>query len=322
VRSLATPLVDAYRLMINKQNALALFRLIIALVANLAAERGLVAQIYITNGTNGTIGEYSLSGAVINPALVSGLHNPTGLAVYRGNIYVANSTTGTIGEYDATTGAAVNPALITGLGSPNGLKIINDELFATNNNGAGIYGAGVSVYDPTTGATLNPSLVSHLGFVTDLAISQGKLFVVDEQNNHIQEYDAATGTPINPNGLWLFTGIPVGIVASGTNLYFTDNFPTGLVDSYSFATGAPVENWSVGNYGAPYGIALNGSDLFFVDNYYNRVTELTVSGTKIASSFIGGLDGPNAIAIVPEPSTLALAALGFLALAAWRVRRR
>ena len=159
VRSLATPLVDAYRLMINKQNALALFRLIIALVASLAAERSLVAQIYITNGTNGTIGEYSLSGAVINSALVSGLHNPSGLIAYDGNLYVNNAATGTVGVYNATTGTAVNPSLITGLAPgnvPSGIAEANGELYVLN-------GTHVSVFGILTGASLVPSLTSGFG---------------------------------------------------------------------------------------------------------------------------------------------------------------
>ncbi len=53
------------------------------------------AQIYVSNGGNGTVGEYSLSGTAINPSLITGLHDPTGLAVFNGNLYVAERSRST-----------------------------------------------------------------------------------------------------------------------------------------------------------------------------------------------------------------------------------
>ena len=151
--------------MINKQNALALYRLIIVLVASLAAERSLVAQIYYNNSSS-TVGEYSLSGATINSQLISGLQHPRGVAAYGGNIYVGNILTGTIGQYDATTGAAVNPSFITT--GPNLLAFVisGGDVFAYN-------GTSVSEYDATTGSVIAPSLISGLG----VSITGGALAV-------------------------------------------------------------------------------------------------------------------------------------------------
>jgi hypothetical protein len=45
------------------------------------------AQIFVTNFNSGTISEYDITGALINPAFVSGLGFPTGLAL-SGGIYL------------------------------------------------------------------------------------------------------------------------------------------------------------------------------------------------------------------------------------------
>src|SRR4051812_43807265 len=74
-------------------------------------------QIFVTNGASGTVGEYTLSGAPANPALVTGLSIPDGIAVTGQQLFVANQSGNTIGAY-TTAGATVNPALISGLSAP------------------------------------------------------------------------------------------------------------------------------------------------------------------------------------------------------------
>src|SRR4030095_11931983 len=74
------------------------------------------AQIFVANFETGTIGEYTTSGATVDPALISGLSLPQGIAVSGGNLFVTSlnltSNTGRIGEY-TTSGETVHPALIT-----------------------------------------------------------------------------------------------------------------------------------------------------------------------------------------------------------------
>ena len=50
------------------------------------------AQIFVTNVFGGTIGEYTTSGATVNVALVSGLHEPFGNAVVSASVPDASST--------------------------------------------------------------------------------------------------------------------------------------------------------------------------------------------------------------------------------------
>ena len=51
--------------------------------------RGVISMSRIPR--NGTIGEYTTSGAVVNASLVSGLNYPFGIAVSGSNLFVANS---------------------------------------------------------------------------------------------------------------------------------------------------------------------------------------------------------------------------------------
>src|SRR6187551_2688352 len=61
------------------------------------------AQIFVVNFQTGTIGEYLTSGATVDPALVSGLSLPQGIAISGRNLFVTSlnltSDTGRIGEY-------------------------------------------------------------------------------------------------------------------------------------------------------------------------------------------------------------------------------
>jgi DNA-binding beta-propeller fold protein YncE len=73
-------------------------------------------DLFVTNPLNGTIGEYTTSGAVVDATLISGLNSPTGIAVSGNKLFVLNDSdpTGYIGEY-TTSGAVVNQTLVPGL---------------------------------------------------------------------------------------------------------------------------------------------------------------------------------------------------------------
>jgi hypothetical protein len=99
-----------------------------SLITGLSGPVGLAvsgSDLFVVNRNNGTIGEYTTSGATVNAALVSNLgnNNPFGLAVSGSNLFVTDITNGTIGEYNATTGKAVNATLITGLSEPWGIAV-------------------------------------------------------------------------------------------------------------------------------------------------------------------------------------------------------
>jgi hypothetical protein len=104
--------------------------------------------IFVTNSIGGTIGEYTTSGVPVNPALISGLISPSGIAVSGSDLFVTNYNGGTIGEY-TTSGVPVNPALISGLIGPTAIAVSGSDLFVTNFSGT------IGEYT-TSGAPVNP----------------------------------------------------------------------------------------------------------------------------------------------------------------------
>jgi len=148
-----------------------------------------LAQIYVTNSTAGTIGEYSLSGAPINPALVMGLNFPIGVDLYNGNLFVTNLTTASVGVYNATTGAVVNSALVTGLhSSPGGIIVADGTIYV----GATFGNSFVGAFDATTGA---PIWSTPVASAAGVVLSGSTLYAVENliPNGSIGSFDAATG---------------------------------------------------------------------------------------------------------------------------------
>jgi len=126
--------------------------------------------IFVTNAElTGTVGKYTTSGATVNPALISGLNGPLGIAVSGGNLFVSSFSTNRIGEY-TTSGATVNLALISGLNGPLGLAVSGEDLFVANFNG-GVPGGGTIGKYTTSGATVNPALISGLTHPDFLAVA-------------------------------------------------------------------------------------------------------------------------------------------------------
>ena len=64
----------------------------------------------------------SSSGATINASLITGLSQPSEMAIYGNDLYVAEDNAGKVGEY-GLDGSTINASLITGLTAPTALLI-------------------------------------------------------------------------------------------------------------------------------------------------------------------------------------------------------
>jgi hypothetical protein len=198
------------------------------------------SQIFVANWLSGTIGEYTLSGATVNAALISGLSEPIGLALDgKGNLFVANVSSGTIGEY-TTSGLTVNASLISGLNGPAGIALDGKgNLFVADqfNNRIGEY--------TTSGATVNASLISGLHVPEDIlvvvpepptttcsapailecengaAVATVQTQAQDTNGNPLQVIWTVDGTPSQTNN------IPSGGIITASNVTFTANFGLG-----------------------------------------------------------------------------------------------
>jgi hypothetical protein len=142
----------------------------------------------------------------VNPALITGLNGPIGIAVSGSNLFVANQASGTIGEY-TTSGATVNAALVTVPPLfPHGIAASGSDLFVdSTTNTIGEY--------TTSGATVNPALITGLNGPLGIAVSGSDLFVANNLSGTIGEY-TTSGATVNPalitglNGPYLITVVP------------------------------------------------------------------------------------------------------------------
>jgi hypothetical protein len=268
-------------------------------------------QIFVTSPGatgDGTIGEYSTSGAPLHPSLVSGLDDPLGIALSGSDLFVAFHFDGTVGEY-TTAGATVHSSLISGLGSDTqNVAVSGSDLFVASGNKIGEY--------TTSGAPLSPSLITGLSTPVGMAFSGSDLFVSNYASNTIGEY-TTSGTPVSPSLISVGLDGPEDIVVSGSDL-FVANYKNGTIGEYT-TSGTTLNPALVSGLGPdnPFGLALSGSDLFVTNIFNGTVGEFTTSGAPVHPTLISGITTPFGIAVVPVPepaagALLLIAAAGIL----------
>jgi hypothetical protein len=105
----------------------AFYAFLIASAVVWAIPRTARAQLYVANQPSldvGIVSEYdTVTGAVLNSQLITGLAAPNSLLVDHNILFVTDGTKGTVGKYDATTGDTINPSLITGFRRHVGLAV-------------------------------------------------------------------------------------------------------------------------------------------------------------------------------------------------------
>jgi hypothetical protein len=223
-------------------------------------------KIYVANYGNGTIGEFDAkTGAVINPALVTGLEDPTGIAVSGDKLFVvyrnvpADQTgSGNVGEY-TTSGETVNATLVKGLVSPWAIAVSGGNIFVAQDGlraNAGLVGEYT-----TAGATVNASLITGLSGPECIAVSGENIFVSQSgpdgkftTKDGIYEYSTSGATIKSP--LIKVDSFPKALAVSGDDLYVSLD---GLGVQIYTTSGASVnQNFVEGSYPF-FGIAVDDS---------------------------------------------------------------
>lgn len=253
----------------------------------------LTADIFVTNYSPGTIGEYTDSGATLNATLISGLSLPKGIAVSGNDLYVANSGTGTIGEY-TTTGATVNAALVSGLNDPQSIAVSGNHLYVLS-GGSGTNSNRLGEYNATTGAHTHASLITGLGSPVDMALSDGDFFIsggnASGSPTAIGEYDT-TGATVNAA---LIPGTFNGVAVQDTDLFAVTNADT--IGAYT-TDGTTINAALVSGLNAPNDLAVDGGNLFVTNSTTGTIGEYNTStGTAVNAALVSGLNNPYGIAI-------------------------
>jgi hypothetical protein len=198
-----------------------------------------------TDGTNlfvadyyyGIVGEYTTSGGVINPSLISGLTYPLAMAVSGTNLYVGDvgASGGRIGKY-STSGAVINTNFITGTSGGFGIAIIGTNLYAVNGSPFG--GNGAIGEFTTDGAIVNASLISGLNSPGALRTDGTNLFLINSPSGNypyiVSEY-SPSGATIS-SVLISNLGVSLWMAVSGTNIYAYNN---GQIGQYT-TSGATI----------------------------------------------------------------------------------
>ena len=230
------------------------------------------------------------------------------------DLYVTNNDTGVVGKY-TTAGATQNASFITGVNGVSGITVSGTHLYVSSQGDQ-----TVKDYS-TSGTLLNGSLISTVNGPRQTAVSGSFIYVANNGNNTIGKYTTAGGT-VNASlisGLSSVTGVAVS--SDGSELFVATQ-GDGDIGAYNATTGAAI-NASLITGLTPEYLAVLGSNLYVAD-FGGKVAEYTTSGQVVNTSLVSGLNGPLALAVVPEPTSgLTIAAVaGLMALRRSRNKAR
>lgn len=270
-------------------------------------------QIFVSDVDSGAVEEYSTSGTLMNPSVVSGLNLPGPIALdSSGNLYVVQG------------GASLTK--YTSSGAEVWLESANLFLSPPEFTGIAVYGNNVYASDYANGSvlvfsTLNGGegapLITGLDEPDFLAASADGLYIETDdgqENNSILFPNAGSPTYGFDNAR--------GIAVDNEGDIFVVNTGNGTVGEYT-ASGAVVNASLISGLDGPIGIALDGNgDLFVANAASGTIGEYTTSGQTVNASLISSLDGVSYIAVedVPEPSSLTLTLIALIVMIQRRFR--
>ncbi len=315
---------------------------VVSALAAVAASPAQADKLYLVSQSNGTIGTYdSVTGAGINPSLVTGLTTPHAIAFDPAlNFYVTGFTGEYVAKY-ANNGTLINPAYLNpaSFNQPAGVAVNGaGEIFVVNNalmNGQ----TSVSKF-AADGTIINTNFVNAFGSPDGAMISGGDLYVVRWAGSAVGKYTSSgtSGTTINDSflspGAAINTWRPFNVVRDSLgNFYVSGNAPFGtssgkqsMVSKFGpdgTLINAELIAFSSGN--QAYGLAIDSDDNLYLGSYAgSTIGKYRPDGTAVNTSFITGLSGVTSIAIqpVPEPENCSLAIGALAAGAGWLARRR
>lgn len=295
------------------------------------------AAIYITNNTNsttaGSVVGYTYNGVTVSAGItgfttIAGLNGPYAITSDGTNLYTGSlqgtGTGSTINKY-TLAGANVSVPLISAPGPTRGLATYNGFLYQ-----AGTTSSVITKYSTSSG--------SGTSFITGLTPNIAHNIAIDAANNivYVSSYDSqlngggqvgsynlTTGAVITAN---LISGVGLGgafgLALDGAGDLFISGANTNVVSKYVIATNDLTTGFINIGSGGVQGIAIDGTDLYVVQNTAGKIGKYSTINASGTSSFISGLTAPEAIVVIPEPSSVALICIGGAAFVVWTTRRR
>lgn len=310
------------------------FALLIALLSASAAH----AQVFVTSPDSGNAFLAEFSTSLTNQGsgtVVPGVTDSSGVTTLMGSdLFVGNG--GTVSEYGFSGGTAIQS--FSAGGNVAALLTNGSDLYVAEGSAVKEYAISGNTATAVAGFSLNVSG----GAINALAVSGNTLFAITNfQTDTVSEFNATTGASLNTNlSIQLQAGASSnvsGLAIYGNNLLVVNRDGTGSnppadgsVTAYNLGTSA--QTLLVQGLQEAGGIAVLGSEIYVtedgngsgVSGSSGELLEfgLNAAGTATTgSTTIGtGLEYPQAVAVVPEPSSVMLGVLAVLGFALLRAR--
>jgi trimeric autotransporter adhesin len=274
-----------------------------------ASEISRADTVYVADAGYSIITTYDLGTGAYLGLLPAGGGQPEGLAFdSAGDLFMADSYYSTIVKFTPGGGSSV---FASGLDEPRGLAIDKQGNVYVANYG----GSTINKFTPSGAGSVFATSANGLGLPTGLAFDgTGNLYVANVQSDSIEKF-----TPGGSGSVFAHSGlsIPYGLTFDQAgNLYAANSgggiekFSSSGADLGAFVT---LDNSAVG-------LAFdNQGNLYAANPWDDAIDKITPQGsTSVLTTYF--MNGPQFIAIVPEPSTLALLTVGLGATLAMRRR--
>jgi len=275
------------------------------------------ASLYVANESNGTIQQFSESGAYLG-VFQSGLSAPAFISTNpSGDLFVSNAGSDTVQEYSPQ--GSVLMTISTPFAPGQALVTASGTILVAN-----YYGGDVYAYSSTgqsMGLFANPGLLRADFMALD---SQGNLYVTDFMSGNVSKI-SPTGV-LEGNIIQFAYGVTGIAFGNQGDIYLgLNSFNGPAVLEYS---GSGTFLGAIASTGlvAPYGLTFGpDGNLYIADYGNNTIDDCSPTGANFGVFASTGLDGPRSLVFggsVPEPSSAGLLTLAGLCLIATYSCRR
>jgi DNA-binding beta-propeller fold protein YncE len=282
----------------------------LAVALLLAATDSYADVIYVVNNGNNTIEKFdSVTGADLGLFASTGLHEPTSLAFDKaGNLFVSNYGDGSIVKF---TPAGVPTVFAThstdpNLAAPQGLAFDSaGNLYVANWGG--------NTIEKYTPQGVGSVFATGLNYPADLAFDKSdNLYVANNGDNNILKFTPGGVRSVFATSPTYYD--PLGLAFDPAGNLFVANVNSHNIEKF---TPAGLGSFFASNVTAAVGFGFDSTGTIYVvhesavDANLNYIDKYAPDGTYLGLFANAGLSMPFDIAIqVPEPSALALLALG------------
>jgi sugar lactone lactonase YvrE len=225
-------------------------------------------NLYIADGSNNAVKEWSVSTQQVSTLVSSGLNAPTGVAVdAHGNVYIADSKNNAVKQWSVATGQ-VTSLVSTGLSSPIGVAVDSQGNVYFSDAGHNAIKEWVAA-TKAVNSLVSTGLNIPLGVAVDI---EGNVYFADSKNNAIKEWSPVgkTVSTLVNSGL----NTPDGVAVDGDgNVYIADT------NDYAIKEWSPVTHVVTtlvsSGLKAPGGVAVGQGNVYIADTGDNAIKKYT-----------------------------------------------